>query len=205
MGFVYKITNILTDKKYIGLTTRSLEERFRKHLFDAFDARRKNAIHYALRKYGKKNFVIEAIFESNSLNELNDKENYFIQKYDTLYPNGYNLIVGGGVRIVSEITKNRMRKAQLGKKQSKKTRKKRSDSLKGKPQKRVFVNKRAKSICKPIMELTTGLTFNSIKESAKYFNISSRCISKNLHNQSVHYFGKKFIFLDKGEFHANNS
>lgn len=51
--------------------------------------------HKAIQKYGKNNFVIEQIDSANNLQELNEKEVYWISKLNTLSPSGYNLTIGG--------------------------------------------------------------------------------------------------------------
>jgi len=51
---IYKITNLLDDKIYIGCTGYSLKKRFRQHV----NARKPNKICLALRKYGEENFTI---------------------------------------------------------------------------------------------------------------------------------------------------
>ena len=95
MPFIYKITNRVNGKVYIGQTIKQPQERFTEHKYIAnhpqFD--HKSKIHAALRKYGFENFVIETIQECEK-EELNELEIYWIQKYDS-YRNGYNNTVGG--------------------------------------------------------------------------------------------------------------
>lgn len=60
MAEIYKITNNINDKIYVGQTIRSLEKRKSRHLNDARYGS-KNPIHRAIRKYGVENFVFETI------------------------------------------------------------------------------------------------------------------------------------------------
>ena len=91
MGFIYKISNTINDKVYIGQTTLSIEERWQEH-FKKIN-KGKETIYKAIRKYGFLNFYIEKIEEcENSL--LNDREIYWIKYYDS-YKNGYNETLGG--------------------------------------------------------------------------------------------------------------
>lgn len=92
MGFIYKITNCINNKVYIGQTVGKIEHRFKEH---------KNAavrgcdykFHRAIRKYGIENFIIEQIEEcDNSI--LDDREVYWIKYYDS-YHKGYNSTKGG--------------------------------------------------------------------------------------------------------------
>lgn len=93
-GFIYKITNKINGKVYIGQTIQNVKERFYQHCAIRCDRKVLNmAIHKAIFKYGKKNFTIEVIEEIESTN-LNDREKYWIQYYDS-YSNGYNSTIGG--------------------------------------------------------------------------------------------------------------
>lgn len=93
-GFIYKITNTLNGKIYIGQTIQNIKERFYQHcaLKCSKDVL-KMAIHKAILKYGKQNFSIEVIEEVESEN-LNEREIYWI-KYFNSYKNGYNKTLGG--------------------------------------------------------------------------------------------------------------
>lgn len=97
MGIIYMLTSpSKKKKKYIGQTIRKFSDRWSQHQSVA-----KNnsndlcmAIHNAINKYGADNFKIEILLEVND--ELLDfYEVKFINLYDTLYPNGYNLTNGG--------------------------------------------------------------------------------------------------------------
>lgn len=93
MPSIYCITNKINQKQYIGQTVTSIGERFSKHKYDAFVQESNYAIHVAMRKYGIEAFSIIEI-ESCKLEELNNREQYWIQKYNT-YENGYNETYGG--------------------------------------------------------------------------------------------------------------
>lgn len=90
---IYLITNLLDNKKYIGQST-SIGERFKSHIkcglgIDAPS----NKIYSAMQKDGVENFSFEVIEECKPA-ELNEKEKYWIQYYQSnLY--GYNMSVGG--------------------------------------------------------------------------------------------------------------
>jgi group I intron endonuclease len=100
---IYKITNNINGKVYIGQTIgTSLNRRFTQH------SRRKYCIGAAIRKYGKENFTIEEIDGANSLAELNYLEQHYIYIYNSLAPNGYNLMPGGRNSTHTEETKKKM-------------------------------------------------------------------------------------------------
>jgi len=87
-GVVYLITNIVNNKKYVGITTRSIDSRFEEH------CKADSLIGKAIRKYGKDNFTIEIIAETTSKEDTVEKEIYYISNYNS-FENGYNLTIGG--------------------------------------------------------------------------------------------------------------
>ena len=90
---IYKITNQINGKAYIGLSTK-IEDRWQYHLNPYNHKREHNKLLYqAFAKYGIENFVFE-VLEECSVQELSDKEKYYIDKFNT-YKNGYNATTGG--------------------------------------------------------------------------------------------------------------
>ena len=86
---IYKIENILNGKIYIGQSIE-IEKRWQKHL----NANDNFLIHKAIKKYGKENFQFSIIEECDA-SLLNNKECYWIEFYNSLIPNGYNMVQGG--------------------------------------------------------------------------------------------------------------
>ena len=105
-GEIYKITNIVTNKCYIGQTrSHRLNHdkyrpfgyfcRFKSHLSAANS--KENHCSYlnaTIRKYGPENFTCEKILDCQ-ISELDEYEIHYISEYETKYPNGYNLTNGG--------------------------------------------------------------------------------------------------------------
>lgn len=87
--FVYKITNNVNDKVYIGQSIRPIEDRFKRHLCDAQNGKLNTHFARAIRKYGRDAFRIECIDTASTQDELNMKEQYWIRAYDSV-TNGYN-------------------------------------------------------------------------------------------------------------------
>lgn len=93
MAYIYKITNKLNQKMYIGKTDHiNPQKRWSEHKSDAKNPNRNHrALYKALNKYGVENFDFEIIEETDNPEE---REVYYIQYYNT-YHNGYNETLGG--------------------------------------------------------------------------------------------------------------
>lgn len=129
--FIYKITNLINGKIYIGQTTTTLEKRWKRHTWTCTQKNPRMAITHAINKYGKENFTIELIYTASSISELNEKEIFYIKLFDSLSPNGYNLSIGGMNRVHSEETRKKISESNKGRIVSDETRRKSSESHKG--------------------------------------------------------------------------
>lgn len=92
---IYKITNNFNNKCYIGQSV-NIERRFTDHKCRAFkedDEGYNYPLYRAMRRYGLENFTFE-ILEKCKKEELDEKEIYYIEKYNSFY-NGYNQTLGG--------------------------------------------------------------------------------------------------------------
>lgn len=88
---IYKITNKVNGKSYIGLSS-NIEERFKKHR----QMQGEKILYSAFKKYGIESFDF-SVLEYCSLEQLAEREKYWIAYYDT-YNNGYNATLGGDGR-----------------------------------------------------------------------------------------------------------
>lgn len=118
---IYKITNKINNKIYIGFTSKTIEERFQEHVNSAIYHKDKIYFHNAIRKYGKESFLLEKIDESLDRNyALNVLEPKYIKEYKSNNKKyGYNLTNGGeGASFTEEIRKklseNKKEKYRLG-------------------------------------------------------------------------------------------
>ena len=129
---IYKATNIITGKVYIGFA-QNLGKRLREHHSNSFnqnDTSYNTYFHRAIRKYGRDTFIWEPIYQSlDGKHCLKEMEPYFILEYDS-FKNGYNMTIGGdGIlglkhteetkrklsgRNITEETKNKISKATRG-------------------------------------------------------------------------------------------
>jgi group I intron endonuclease len=130
---VYKITNKLNNKIYIGITSQGAGVRYYKHLSDALHGS-PFPIHNALRKYGKENFTLEIIELCETSEILKEREKYWIAFYNSTNREiGYNMTEGGNGtfgRLHSEETKEKIRQKALGRKASEETKRKLSQIYK---------------------------------------------------------------------------
>lgn len=85
---IYKITNLVNGKMYVG-QSRFIEKRWSKHRSEANNGN-KLPLYSAIRKYGIENFKFE-IIEECSVNDLNEREAYYMYNLNTFQPNGYNI------------------------------------------------------------------------------------------------------------------
>ena len=112
------IKNKINGKFYIGQTIRPIKERLKEHRLGK--SKKCRRIYNAIKLHGWKNFEID--YYDCPDEDLNFDEELLVREMETISPNGYNLIEGGGNGGKrSEETKQRIRKARLGKTTSKET------------------------------------------------------------------------------------
>lgn len=95
MHTIYKITNTITNKLYIGQTSKSINERFEAHVKCA--KRKVNRYLYdSMNHHGIENFKIELVEIVNDKKYADEREKFWIKTLNTVKPNGYNMTIGGG-------------------------------------------------------------------------------------------------------------
>lgn len=95
---IYKITNLVNKKVYIGFTGQPPLRRFQRHIYTSNSKNEQYLIHKAIRKYNIDNFIFEVICQSKEADYAeNELEPYFIKKYNCHYKDGwgYNMTYGG--------------------------------------------------------------------------------------------------------------
>jgi group I intron endonuclease len=189
MGYIYKIKNKFDNKIYIGQTIQDLEDRWKGHLKKNSNCR---YLKSAFKKYGVDNFEFQLVCITFD-NCLDDMEIKYIEHYNCLVPNGYNLRLGGNSgkhneetkRKISEALKNRYKNGMvhphLGKKPSEETRKKLSEAKKGKTynqksiEKRIITQriKRNRQIIQFDLQGNKLNSFDSCKEVGEYIGTTT--------------------------------
>ena len=92
MAYIYKITNDINGKIYIGKTEKTIQQRFKEHCRDSKKEVNKNRpLYRAMNKYGIEHFYVEQI-EETDVPEM--RETYWIEFYGS-FKNGYNATMGG--------------------------------------------------------------------------------------------------------------
>ncbi len=198
---IYKITNKLTGKMYIGQTVQVLNDRWSDHCRPCQGKHiNRSAIASAIRKYGKENFALEQIDSAETLDQLNIMEQTYIKALNTLAPNGYNLELGGSSKACHPETKakisatlkgrpikNRMNGAPKGRPVSMERRAQISATLKGRANKALF---------KPIIAIETGIEYESINAAAKALNMNRVTISQLIKSGKSGRFGLSFKYKE---------
>lgn len=102
MGCVYKATNRVNGRSYIGKTIGTLRNRQYQHKCDAKN-RPETYFHNAICRHGLEAFDWSVLYESDDPSKLSEIEMVFIALLNTKKPNGYNLSDGGEGRIGVEV------------------------------------------------------------------------------------------------------
>lgn len=121
-GEIYCLTSP-SNKKYIGQCVKILSNgrkwgylnRWQQHITDSSNGKDYcRLLNNAIRKYKPENFTIELIQDCD-VDDLDYYENLYIEKFNTMTPNGYNLITGKSNSRQSDETKELRRKSMMGK------------------------------------------------------------------------------------------
>lgn len=105
---VYKITNTINRKSYIGITM-DLDQRIKKH-------RRANTeVGKDIREYGFDVFSVDVLAQVEIPQEARELERFFILEFNTIAPSGYNHSKGGERHKLTEEQRNNLRIAMIGK------------------------------------------------------------------------------------------
>lgn len=102
---IYKFTNKINKKVYIG-QSRDISKRYGEHLSCIRNGYENSYFYKAVKKYGFENFTFE-ILEICNVSSLNEKEAYYVKKYNSFGKGGYNLTNGGDQSVTFQILNNK--------------------------------------------------------------------------------------------------
>jgi len=145
---VYKITNLVNGKVYVGQTTKGAEYRFRQHISDSKRTKGYGCtlLQRAMRRHGVDNFRMEVLGAYSSMDDLCKAECTWIEVLRARdRDHGYNITLGGDTtkgRVVSAETRKKMSDAFRGRVFSDETRRRMSESAKGRSISKESVAKR---------------------------------------------------------------
>lgn len=130
---IYKITNLINSKIYIGQTSKELKHRISSYLSEVKNPRKpKQRVISAMKKHGFYDFTFEVIDYAINVNDINAKEMYWIKTYNSTDPLiGYNVSLGGDNLWLNPEIKAKMIKSLKGHKVSELTRQKIAKTLSG--------------------------------------------------------------------------
>lgn len=199
---IYKITNMINNKVYIG-QAQDIKRRWKEHRFSSKQG--STVLYLAMRKYGIENFSFE-IIEECSMEEMSEKEIFYIKQYNSYVhaenSNGYNMTLGGeGNRgfLVSMKTRKKISESKKGIFPTEETRRKLSELRRGEgnsmfnkqhsleTKKKISENKKGcnkgeksfnskKVVCE-------GIEFNCARECAEYYSVKYSTMYSWLNNQ----------------------
>ena len=97
-GLIYLISQVDSEKKYVGLTIQTIEKRWSQHIDDSlyYYIKSEESLHAAIREFGQESFNIKIIDRGKTKIDLEEKEKKWIKDLGTLVPNGFNISKGGG-------------------------------------------------------------------------------------------------------------
>nr|DAJ19309.1 MAG TPA: intron associated endonuclease [Siphoviridae sp. ctEup56] len=184
---IYKITNTINNKIYIGQTTQTLSERIHNYKSEVkFYKGNPRPIILAMRKYGFENFCFEIVEDNiQTKEELDEREIYYIKFFDCQIENrkGYNLENGGNsVGKHPESVKKKIGLAQIGPK----------NHMYGKCGE---LNKTSKTV----IDITTGKVYGSAMIAAKENGLNFSHICACARGTRGSTGGKIFRYLDNNK------
>lgn len=200
--YIYKITNTITSKIYIGQTIKDIPE-YRWSTHKSFAKRNvKSKFYNSIRKYGENNFKFEVIFKAFDIESLNFFESYFIEYFNSI-SNGYNQLSGGNNRLLTEEIKNKISIAHKqrfengfipnnrGKVFNSDVKKKQSIKRKD------FLKRNKHPQANYIYCINLDLYFKSASEASYYFGANGNYISRICKRENNSYNGNSFKIVQE--------
>lgn len=190
---VYKHTCLINGKIYIGQTS-SIKTRWK-----PFSYKNCTMFHEAIQKYGWENFSHEIIEDNLSLEEANEREEYWIKYYDTTNKEkGYNLKSGGMNNLHSLETKLKMSKTRKGVPKTEEHKKHISEGLKKyKRTEEHNLNNRLAQHGKKVECIETGNVYISLAEAQRQTGTNKTSIGRVCNGKQHTAGGYHWRFIDE--------
>jgi group I intron endonuclease len=172
---IYKATNRINGKSYIGQTVNGLKRRRQRHVSDSLSDNRDSGsyFHRSILKYGEESFDWEILIKGDfTIKVLNRLEIHFISFYNT-YIDGYNLTKGGN--------------GSVGHSPSKETRRKISEANRGKNHPMYGKHKSGKDAPNVRSVIINNKYFGTRKEAADYLNVDPATVRNRIKRQVPGY------------------
>lgn len=192
---IYKATNLINGKIYIGKTMRTLQERIQDHK-EAF--RYKDTVFYnAIKKYGIENFyweVIEEVFDSKKLDE---REIFWIKELDSIIDNkhGYNMTWGGDGGVITDAVRGKISKYASEKRLSDKWKANIGNSVRGEKN-GFYGRKHSEETKQKLREIAKKRTFS--EETRKKISLAHSGVSLSEdHRKKISLSNTGIIFSDE--------
>lgn len=209
---VYKHTNLINGKCYIGITSKNPYRRWRK---DGSGYKSNSYFWNAIQKYGWSNFEHKILYQNLTQEQAEEREIEMIRYFrSNIHDFGYNIENGGHARgKVSESTREKLREAKLGSKLSDETKKKIGLSQKGKPKsedhkKKIGDGNRGKKVsdkskekmrrtnrCISVVCISTMEIYCSVNDASRKTGISDRSIIMCCKGKQKRAGGYEWLYL----------
>ena len=191
MGYVYKITNTVNQKSYIGISIHEPEKR---RIRDHLTGHGSRIIANAVKKYGRDAFTYEILEDNVFPALLPDLEVAYIAKFETVAPLGYNLTTGGEIgKTPSEETRRKMSEGLKGKNNpnygkpcSEETRQKISETHKANPNRAFLGKNHSLETRRNLSEMNKGKKLSP--ETKHKLSEAGKGKSRNPHKSDVHTY-----------------
>lgn len=201
---IYKITNTVNNKIYIGCAS-NIRTRINGHLYDLRRNFHVNSyLQNSWNKYGEEVFIFSVI-EECAIDKLHEREHYWVKQFNSLNKTiGYNIKPTDpiGCSKHTKETIEKLRKANKGKKPSHaciEALKQRTLStehkeiLKKAREKIDYKKLHREKKGKKVIDMTTGIIYNSLAELCEVFNIAKSSLSKKLSGKRINKTTFKYI------------